>query len=88
MSISIEGNRWVRAETTTFSATTMAMNTTVIRVAMPPRLNLLERKGFAPFFFVCLGSIFFSSVCFTSVCFVSIVNPLLSSSGGFPPYGR
>ena len=73
MSMSMEGKRSARAETTTLSTMTMATNTTVIKVAMPPRLNLLERKGFFPF----LGAGFLAPFCFTSVCLVSIVR--------FPP---
>ena len=80
----MEGKRSVRAVANTFTTTTMAMNTTVSRVAMPPRLNLLEAKGFFPFFLGALGA----PACLISVCFVSIFDSSFSSSGGFPPYGR
>ena len=45
-SMFMEGKRSVRAETTTFRATTMATKSTVIRVATPPRFTLLKLKGF------------------------------------------
>ena len=75
MSISKEGNRSVRTVTPTLTATTMAMNTTLSRVDMPPRLNRLEVKGF--FHFRLAGLPFFCSTCFVSFCFVSIVFSLL-----------
>ena len=74
--MSMEGNRWVRAETTTFRTMTMAMNTTVIRVVTPPRLILLALNSFFPGCF-----------CFFSF-FSAISQSLLSSSGGFPTGGR
>ncbi len=71
MSISKEGNRSVRTVTPTLTATTMAMNTTLSRVDMPPRLNRLEVKGFfhfrlagLPLLFYLLCLILFRFHCF------------------------